>query len=259
MRTPLLVIPIASAALVSCGCSVLKSHPPAKYATILADPHRDEAKAIAKTRRAAALFRKGKWDQAEQLLQEALVADVTYGPAHNDLGILYYEQGKLYLAAWEFEYASKLMPHHPEPYNNLGMVYEAVDRLDQAIEYYSMAHRMAGQNAEYIGNLARAHLKRDEHAPEVSGLLSELVFYDTRPDWVAWAREQLAVAKLPVPPPSSGGVLQSDKQNAPESIPLGDIMILPDPPGDMPPDAPFPLEELGSGSASQPDVDRADM
>ena len=38
--------------------------------------------------------------KAQEYLQKALVADVTYGPAHNTLGMLYLKQRRLYLAAW---------------------------------------------------------------------------------------------------------------------------------------------------------------
>jgi hypothetical protein len=32
------------------------------------------------------------------------------GPAHNNLGIVYYRQKKYYLAAWEFQHAARLYP-----------------------------------------------------------------------------------------------------------------------------------------------------
>jgi hypothetical protein len=40
---------------------------------------------------------------AEALLRQALAADLYHGPAHNNLGTLLLEQGKLYEAAGEFE------------------------------------------------------------------------------------------------------------------------------------------------------------
>nr|MBC8218428.1 tetratricopeptide repeat protein [Planctomycetota bacterium] len=173
---------------------------------------------------ASKLLRRSKWDQAEQALQNALIADVTYGPAHNNLGKLYYKQGEFYLAAWEFEYASKLMPDRPEPHNNLGLVYEAVDRFDQAITYYSIANEMDRQNPVFIGNLARARLKQDEQHGEVRGLLSDLLLYDTRPTWVAWAREQLAVAKLPARSPAPRDVQPFEVPDPVEEIPPGEVL-----------------------------------
>lgn len=217
-------------AVASCGCSAVFHSPGPKYTTVVADPHRDEATAIAKTEHAAKLFDKGKCDKAEEALQEALVADVMYGPAHNNLGRIYYEQGKYYLAAWEFEYAIKTMPDRPEPYNNLGMVYEAVDRTDQAIEQYQKAHRMAPQNPEFLGNLARATLKKDEHSPEAHDLLSDLLLYDTRPHWTRWARETLAVGKLP--PSSKTPEAIATPAPEPNIQPVSQSPLAPPPPGE---------------------------
>ena len=39
-----------------------------------------------------------------------------------------------YLAAWEFEFALKISPSTAEYHNNLGLVYEAADRLDDACQ-----------------------------------------------------------------------------------------------------------------------------
>jgi hypothetical protein len=118
---------------------------------------------------------------------------------------LYFAKDKLYLAAWEFEYARKLMPDNARAYNNLGLVYEQADRLEQAIEYFESAHRMDARNPEFIGNLARAYLTQDDRAPEARALLSDLILFDTRPEWVAWAREQVAIGNLPATPVSSAG------------------------------------------------------
>jgi len=43
--------------------------------------------------------------EAETLLRRALTADLYHGPAHNNLGVLYLTQGKLFEAAGEFEWA----------------------------------------------------------------------------------------------------------------------------------------------------------
>jgi hypothetical protein len=51
---------------------------------------------------------------------EALSADLFFGLAHNNLGVLYLKEDKLYEAANEFEWARKLMPGHPDPRMNLG-------------------------------------------------------------------------------------------------------------------------------------------
>ncbi|MEM8738840.1 MAG: tetratricopeptide repeat protein [Planctomycetota bacterium] len=129
---------------------------------------------------------------AEHLLRDAIVADVSFGPAHNNLGKVYFEQGKLYLAAWEFEYAIKLMPHHPEPKNNLALVLETVRRFDESITHYEAALDLEPDNPELLGNLARAKLRRGDPPQEVKQLLYDVIFKDTRPEWITWAKNELA-------------------------------------------------------------------
>jgi hypothetical protein len=51
---------------------------------------------------------------AERLLRDALTADLSYGPAHNNLGVLRLKRGDLSEAANEFEWARKLIPEHPD-------------------------------------------------------------------------------------------------------------------------------------------------
>ena len=69
------------------GCTGLRQRDP-RYSTIAINPHRNTEQAISQTQRAVKLIKKGKLDKAEQVLQKALTSDVTYGPAHNNLGQL---------------------------------------------------------------------------------------------------------------------------------------------------------------------------
>lgn len=199
------------------GCSRWHSRPSLDYRTIQADPNHDNEKARAENQRAVELLQKGKSDKAEQALQKALIADVTYGPAHNNLGKVYYSQGKFYLAAWEFEYAAKLMPQRAECQNNLGMVYEAVGKLNEAINAYSHAYSMDGKNPIIIGNLARAHVRRGDSDPVVQQLLADLRLYDTRPAWLRWANDRLALGPPPAisPPLQLGNATDSQEAIAP--------------------------------------------
>jgi Flp pilus assembly protein TadD len=147
--------------------------------------------------RAFALIRQGKYDEAEKALNRAIDADVMFGPARNNRGLVYYHQGRLYEAAHEFQYAIKLMPHQPEPRNNLGLVFEAAAdhlgpaKLAEAVGAYEEARRMEPDNPEFIGNLARTKIKRGDRDDATQKLLEELVFKDTRPEWRDWARTNL--------------------------------------------------------------------
>ncbi len=186
LALPALLIPLAG------GCASKATKELSGYETVGQDPRRDST--LAETHNAEAIRRieRGDYKGAEAELKAALGADVMYGPAHNNLGKVHFHQGKMYLAAWEFQYATKLMPNVPEPRNNLGLVFEAAGKLDEAVASYDEAMRLATDNVEVLGNLARARLRRGDRDPSVRDLLKQLVLRETRPAWAAWARERLA-------------------------------------------------------------------
>ena len=98
------------------------------------------------------------------------------------------------LSAWEFEYAIKLMPNSAEPHNNLGLVYEAVERHHEAIESYDLARSFDPENPEYLANLTRAKIRLGEKSIETASLLREVMLRDQRPEWREWASEQFNVS-----------------------------------------------------------------
>jgi len=144
---------------------------------------------------AIALMDQGRYDEAEQALQEALLADIDFGPAHNTLGKLYYNQQKFYLASWEFEHATKAMPGRPEPLNNLGLIYESIERPEMAISYYQNAVELDPNNPEYLGNLIRARIRFDDKSYDLVQQLEHLIFIDDRSNWIDWAKLQLIKAQ----------------------------------------------------------------
>ena len=81
------------------GCSYLGKQEQVQYQTVAANTHHDTASARQKHQEALVLLENAHcprdYSRAEALLNEALVADVTYGPAHNSLGSLYYSQDKM--------------------------------------------------------------------------------------------------------------------------------------------------------------------
>lgn len=136
-------------------------------------------------------------DSAEKELQAALEADLFFGLAHNNLGVVYYRQKRYYKAAWEFQYAAKLMPNRAQPKNNMGMVFEAVGKLDQAAEWYEKALALEPDSVQVIGNLARVYVRTNRKDEKTRKLLEDIVLKDGRPEWVKWARERLATMGQP--------------------------------------------------------------
>jgi len=175
------------------GCRRERADRFARYETLSRDPRRDTEAARRLNARAVELIEKGKLDQAEKELKTALSADLFFGPAHNNLGTVYMKQERYYLAAWEYQYAAKLMKDRPQPRNNLGLVYEAVTRLDEAGKWYNEALDLAPDSVEVTGNLARVRLRQGKRDDRTRQLLADLVLKDTRPEWLTWARKQLAL------------------------------------------------------------------
>ena len=190
--TPFILAGLIAAATAAAGCSATPAMS-SQYKTVRDMPNRDNAKAREGNVLAIALLYEGRFEEAEAQLKKALAADVTFGPAHNNLGKVYYHQNKFYLSAWEFQNAIKLMPHHPEPRNNLGLVLEAVGKLDDAISLYGEALDLQPDNPHMLGNLARARLRRGDRGDTIRQILGDLIMRDTRSDWVNWARRRLAL------------------------------------------------------------------
>lgn len=198
-RTCLIALGLATL----CGCQGMQGEspqppPPTRaqaYQTLPPDAHGNTQPAQERNGKAVELIGRGDLTGAEKELKEALSQDLFFGPAHNNLGLVYFRQNKYYLAAWEFQYAAKLMPNKSEPANNLGMVYEAVGKPDDATKYYETALKLEPESAEAIGNLARLYVGENRCDTRTRELLSEIVFRDLRPDWVAWARERLALMR----------------------------------------------------------------
>ena len=79
------------------GCIAPWRHKTLDYQTVTADPDRNPEAAKAENEKAMKAIERQRPDKAEQHLQQALINDVTYGPAHNNLGQLYFGQAKYYL------------------------------------------------------------------------------------------------------------------------------------------------------------------
>ena len=189
-----------SALFLFAGCGATASRSASKqYETVTPAPNRNADLARQENARAVALMDKGDHAGAESALKAALAADLMCGPAHNNLGKVYFTQGKLYLAAWEFQYAMKLMPNQPEPPNNLGLVFEAAGKLDEAAESYGKAVALEPENIHAMGNLARARVRRGDRSADLRSLLGKLVLRETRPDWLAWEQGMLSRLNAPVP------------------------------------------------------------
>jgi Tfp pilus assembly protein PilF len=195
-----IVIAALTLGLVGCAGST-DPEPPAAEHLPATQPGTERDLARARNARGVRLLRERRYPEAERALKDALAADAAFGPAHNSLGDVYFHQSKFYDAAWEFQYAAKLMQNQAEPRNNLGLVFEQVGKLDDAIGWYQRAVALEPNNTSVIGNLARARLRRGDSDEEVRDLLLSLISRDSRPEWVNWAKERLAFFRRPATRP----------------------------------------------------------
>lgn len=128
---------------------------------------------------------------AEDLLRRALSADLYHGPAHNDLGVVYLAQGKLYEAAGEFEWARKLMPGHPDPRLNLAITLERAGRIDDATKAYESALEVYPDHMPATQALSRLQVRHGRTDELTSNRLRSIALAGTTQEWREWARHQL--------------------------------------------------------------------
>lgn len=128
--------------------------------------------------------------KAEAILREALTKDLFYGPAHNNLGVVFLKQDKLYEAANEFEWARKLLPDSADPRVNLGIAMERAGRGNEAFRAYEAALEVAPGNIAAMQGAA-AHVIRDRGTdPRLASWLGEVSLRGESAAWRDWALAQ---------------------------------------------------------------------
>ena len=180
--TALTAIGLALATNSGCGAS-------RNVYTAPAEGRRDTVKAQRLNQRAADLITTDP-DESERLLREALAADLYYGPAHNNLGVVYLTRGSLYEAAHEFEWARKLLPGDPDPRLNLAITLEQAGRIDDAINTYQTALDVRPEHLPTIEALARCRVINKQRTVETVQLLKTIALRSS-PTWRDWAHRQL--------------------------------------------------------------------
>ncbi len=167
------------------GCTQRTSSPYTASSEIARNPlHAQEL-----TQQAANLIRNDP-TKAERLLRNALTADLYHGPAHNNLGVLFLSQSKLYEAASEFEWARKLMPGHPDPRMNLALTLERAGRIDEALATYDTALEVYPNHLPTIQALTRLQLRHNQTDDRTGNFLKEIALRSDS-KWQYWARHHI--------------------------------------------------------------------
>ena len=177
----------------TCGCAALKD----REQIIRVSTSRNSAEAARLTLVGIKALDNGEVDRAGDKFLSAIEADDTYGPAHNSLGLMHFEDGDLFQAVLEFERAMELMPQDPDVYYNLGLTLETAGKVFEAMDLYLQATEMDPTNPLYLGNLVRLRIRLGEDDPSLITQLQDLILIETRPDWRRWADQQLALTFNP--------------------------------------------------------------
>jgi len=169
------------------GCS--SSAPTGPYSA--ADPDSRDASRAEQLTREAVDCADADVEHSEELLREALTADLYHGPAHNNLGVLYFRQGKLYEAANEFEWARKLLPGHPDPRLNLALVLERAGHVAEAFSAFDAALEAAPEHMPTMQAYARLAVRDGRREERVASLLKSIALRGEDESWRTWARREV--------------------------------------------------------------------
>jgi tetratricopeptide (TPR) repeat protein len=120
----------------------------------------DEQLAESLHARALIRLRQNQPAEAAPDLALALKLDPAQGLFWNSLGVWYLLNKRGEQARAALERAQAMLPGHPDPLLNLGILYEAAGRQDQATAYFRQALAVDGECAEARRRLERRRAKR---------------------------------------------------------------------------------------------------
>jgi len=181
----LFLMPVGVLILMQVGCSAMQE----RAYELDSVAERNQQLAAEYTQQASGLIHSDP-DEAMRLLRLAVEADLFHGPAHNNMGVILLNQGRLYEAAEEFDWARRLMPGHPDPRINLGIALERGGKADDALEAYASAIEVFPGHLPSLQALTRLQVRSGNRTEETNELLREIVHRGDE-TWREWARLQL--------------------------------------------------------------------
>lgn len=130
--------------------------------------------------------------RAAGLLDRALVINAHDARAHNNRGVLHLQAGSYFDAATAFDTARRLMPSHPGPRVNLGLLLERAGRIDDAIAEYRKALEVADGHMPAVQALARCQVRNGRGDDDTIALLRTISVRGSDGTWRRWAAGALA-------------------------------------------------------------------
>ncbi len=105
----------------------------------------------------------GEFARAEQLFRQVIAADPSHAEAHNLLGTVLGQQGRLAEAGVAIRRAVELKPHDAEGYFNLATLAVFQNQLDQAAESWRKCVALNPGHFDALANLARLAVRQNRH------------------------------------------------------------------------------------------------
>jgi len=100
--------------------------------------------------------RAGVYATAETLWRDTLSKNSNAWMAHNNLGLVLQDSGRMSEAIEHYEQALRIEPDDAEAHNNLGLVLQGSGRMSEAIEHYEQALRIKPDFADAHNDLGTA-------------------------------------------------------------------------------------------------------
>ena len=121
----------------------------------------------------------GRLDEAIVELQYALSLYNDYIDAHNNLGVTYRKKGMIKEALGEYQRALQINPHYPYAHNNLGVLYAKSNYLDLAITEFNNAVANKPDYADAYNNLGATYIRKGLYEKAIQECL-KAVKYNNR-------------------------------------------------------------------------------
>ncbi len=133
--------------------------------------------------------------QQRTLLEKAVQKDPFFGPAHNNLGIILYQQNELHHAAEHFNKAASLLSQNPAPLTNLAILHAKLCRWDAALKHAQKAYHRDPHNTHTLKILALAMSRNSPEFVEFDQILDKLLAKNITNKWRKWAVNQKILNK----------------------------------------------------------------
>jgi tetratricopeptide (TPR) repeat protein len=114
------------------------------------------------------LFEQGKLDDAVFHFRKALEIKPDYAECYYNLGNVLVQKGQIEDAILQFRRASELKPDYADPKNNLGNIFFQKGQFDEAIVSYQSASDIDPANFKILVNLARALDRKGQFARAIA-------------------------------------------------------------------------------------------